>query len=309
MQIIEKLTLKISHYMKSFSPFTFSNAVLLGKEHHNEQEFLDDFLTLAWFTYRSGYPAAESGSYTSDKGWGCMLRSGQMLLANTLLKQHYGREWRITSLTNDNMKEYACIMAKFIDSLTSPYSIQHIALEGKHFDLPVGSWFGPNTISQIINRLCVELTVSVPIDSIVYISEIRSEFQKSGKGTLLLINLLLGIGKINPVYYESIFALFKLNSCMGIAGGRPNSSLYFVGYQDQKIIYLDPHCLQQSLQLLIIGVPLRDELSYTLSDLQSYHCKQVKWMHIGDVDPSMVVGFYFATVQEFDQFLINGKQV
>ena len=54
---------------------------------------------------------------------------------------------------------------------------------------------------------------------------------------------------------------------------------------------------------------LRDEQSYTLEDLRTYHCSQVKWMHISDVDPSMVVGFYFKNLQEFNEFLVDSKPV
>lgn len=70
-------------------------------------DFLDDFESRIWLTYRSGFPlirrsdapnAASSmtftvrlrsqlvdqGGFSSDTGWGCMIRSGQSLLANTL---------------------------------------------------------------------------------------------------------------------------------------------------------------------------------------------------------------------------------
>lgn len=68
--------------------------------------FLDDFESRLWMTYRSGFePIAKStdpkasaalsftmriktladqGGFSSDTGWGCMIRSGQSLLANTL---------------------------------------------------------------------------------------------------------------------------------------------------------------------------------------------------------------------------------
>lgn len=75
--------------------------------------FLDDFEARIWLTYRSGFPAiprsqdpaaasaislkvrfsswADQGGFTSDTGWGCMIRSGQSLLANSLVMLRLGR--------------------------------------------------------------------------------------------------------------------------------------------------------------------------------------------------------------------------
>lgn len=76
--------------------------------------FLDDFEAKIWLTYRTGFPviprsqdpkaqAAMSlpvrirsqfdkpAGFTSDTGWGCMIRSGQSLLANALVMVRLGR--------------------------------------------------------------------------------------------------------------------------------------------------------------------------------------------------------------------------
>jgi cysteine protease ATG4 len=76
--------------------------------------FLEDFEAKLWFTYRSNFPAiaksqdpkalsamslsvrlrsqlVDQGGFTSDTGWGCMIRSGQSLLANALLALRIGR--------------------------------------------------------------------------------------------------------------------------------------------------------------------------------------------------------------------------
>lgn len=75
--------------------------------------FLDDVESKLWLTYRSNFapipksadPKATSamsfstrlkqigtqGGFTSDTGWGCMIRSGQSLLANALVMLRLGR--------------------------------------------------------------------------------------------------------------------------------------------------------------------------------------------------------------------------
>jgi len=74
--------------------------------------FLDDFESRIWMTYRSGFvpiqksqdPRATAAmsfrvrmqnlaqsAFTSDAGFGCMIRSGQCILANALLELRLGR--------------------------------------------------------------------------------------------------------------------------------------------------------------------------------------------------------------------------
>jgi cysteine protease ATG4 len=89
--------------------------------------FLDDFESRIWMTYRTGFeviprstdPRAASalsftmrlktsfgdqtGGFSSDTGWGCMIRSGQSLLANALLIAHLGRGMSSTSFTSSSL--------------------------------------------------------------------------------------------------------------------------------------------------------------------------------------------------------------
>ena len=44
-----------------------------------------------WVTYRSGFPRMEPYGYTDDSGWGCMLRSAQMLMIQALQRHTLGR--------------------------------------------------------------------------------------------------------------------------------------------------------------------------------------------------------------------------
>ena len=58
------------------------------------REFNLDFASKIWMTYRRDMEELTPGGLRSDCGWGCMIRSGQMLVANALTLQRLGRQWR-----------------------------------------------------------------------------------------------------------------------------------------------------------------------------------------------------------------------
>jgi cysteine protease ATG4 len=131
-------------------------------------EFLDDLESRVWMTYRSSFPpiakssdpAAGSGmsfatklrslanqGFSSDTGWGCMIRSGQSLLANTLCTLELGREWR----RGDDAEKERKILGMFADSPEAPFSIHKFVEHGaqacgKH----PGEWFGPSAAARCL---------------------------------------------------------------------------------------------------------------------------------------------------------------
>ena len=60
--------------------------------------FKADWFSRIWVTYRKGFEKVEDDQqiafHDTDVGWGCMFRSGQMMLAQGLLQYHLGRDWR-----------------------------------------------------------------------------------------------------------------------------------------------------------------------------------------------------------------------
>lgn len=132
-------------------------------------EFLDDLQSRIWLTYRSNFPPilkssdpaatsamsfstklrnlANPGSFTSDTGWGCMIRSGQSMLANTFALLQLGRDWRF----GQREQEHKALLALFADAPEAPFSIHKFVEHGaeacgKH----PGEWFGPSATANCI---------------------------------------------------------------------------------------------------------------------------------------------------------------
>jgi cysteine protease ATG4 len=184
-----------------------------------------DFQTRIWMTYRNGFPPVKSHAFQTDSGWGCMLRSGQMLLANCMMYHELGRssldslDWRIASIEQGDWIPYASVVLRFLDSPTAPYSIHNIALQGQQFGKEVGQWFGPVTISQVIKVLVhndsnCTLGVHVSQDGMFFKNEARQEFEKKNEygqkpsGLLILVNIRLGLDHLNPLYQPLIKVLW-----------------------------------------------------------------------------------------------------
>ena len=82
-----------------------------------------------------------------------------------------------------------------------------------------------------------------------------------------------------------------LPQALGVAGGKPSSSLYFIGFQDSNAFYLDPHSLKSALY----------DLQTIISTLD-YHTDLVGYTPISEIDPSMLIGFYLMDLDDFAVF-------
>jgi len=296
-------------------PVTDNPVWLLGQQFSARYDVEDLQLLVSskpWLSYRKDFPTIGSSGLTSDQGWGCMLRCGQMVLAGALLDIKLGKGWRWDKETRNI--QYWEVMARFVDVKSAQYSIHQIALMGESVDKkPVGTWFGPNTVAQVLRKLCLydpnnDLAVHVAMDNTLVLQEVRQTclIQKNDvqiwRPLLLFISLRLGLSEINPLYVEGLKASLELPHTLGVIGGRPNHALYLLGYVEDEVIFLDPHTTQPAVTL--------DSWEENKSQDQiiadsSYHAHRPGRISINQLDPSLSLCFLCKTEQDFDNLCIS----
>lgn len=72
--------------------------------------------------------------------------------------------------------------------------------------------------------------------------------------------------------------------------------------QGDELLYLDPHFSRPALETKHI-----DE--YNEQDLETYHCAIPRKIHISQLDPSMLLGYYCRTQADFDAFCERVSEV
>ncbi|KAI3696291.1 hypothetical protein L1987_79303 [Smallanthus sonchifolius] len=289
--------------------------------------FSEDFSSRILMTYRKGFVSIGDSKYSSDVNWGCMLRSSQMLVAQALLVYRLGRSWR-KPLQQPFDRDYIKILHMFGDSEDSPFSIHNLLKAGESYALAPGSWVGPYAMSrtwETLVRSKIEkdgfqdqsfpMAIYVvsgdedgerggaPVICIEDASRICSEFSRNQvewSPILLLVPLVLGLDKVNPRYLPLLAATFTFPQSLGILGGRPGASTYLVGVQDDKVFYLDPHEVQQAVNIS------KDNLE---ADTSSYHCNVVRQIPLESIDPSLAIGFYCRDKDDFDDFCSRASEL
>eukprot|EP01135_Chromosphaera_perkinsii_P003407 Nk52_evm31s242 gene=Nk52_evmTU31s242 len=323
-----------------------------SKAYGHLKMFKKDYQSKLWFTYRRKVREGISGSkMTSDVGWGCMIRCGQMMVAQGLVMKMLGRHWRTDSnIDNDETFLKYNSLLKLFDDVTcseSPFSIHNICSAGERIaGKRIGEWFGPSSVAIVLSYLVNNVRFSPSslqdpkthhafkamqnfvvynaVDRALYLDEIASlccdgkHFSLSSKATvsmgsqkssssratdlsedpfsplMILLPVRLGVNKMNTAYHDAIKRCFELPYTVGMIGGRPRHAVYFVGYQDNELICLDPHPVS--------NVPTVAEDCALKS---ANHCKYPRKVPLISLDPSVCFGFFCKTKAEFEDFCIR----
>lgn len=299
-------------------------------------QFMADFESRIWMTYRSEFEAiprstnpqatsslslsmrlksqlGDQSPFSSDSGWGCMIRSGQSLLANTIGMIRLGRDWRRGQSPHEERE----IIKLFADHPNAPYSLHSFVRHGASAcgKYP-GEWFGPSATARCIQALANSHESSLRVYSTgdgpdVYEEEFMKIAKPEGEAfhpTLILVGTRLGIDKITPVYWEALIASLQMPQSVGIAGGRPSSSHYFVGAQGSFLFYLDPHHTRPAL-------PYHENPDdYTEEEIASCHTSRLRRIHVREMDPSMLIGFLIRSEDDWQNWKrcvkhVQGKSI
>ncbi|XP_020848750.1 cysteine protease ATG4C isoform X2 [Phascolarctos cinereus] len=318
----------------------------------NVEEFRRDFISRIWLTYREEFPQIEGSALTTDCGWGCTLRTGQMLLAQGLVLHFLGRAWTwpdaldietsdSESWTSHTVKKLTAsfeaslvgergppsilketrrrsfevegrneichrkIISWFGDSPLACFGLHQLIEYGKKSGKAAGDWYGPAVVAHILRKAVEEarqpdlqgITIYVAQDCTVYKADVidkqcisTGSENAEDKAVIILVPVRLGGERTNTDYLEFVKGILSLEYCVGIIGGKPKQSYYFAGFQDDSLIYMDPHYCQSFVDVSIKDFPL-----------ESFHCPSPKKMSFRKMDPSCTVGFYCRNIQDFER--------
>ena len=124
--------------------------------------------------------------------------------------------------------------------------------------------------------------------------EIREQIDK-GNGVMVTIPVRLGLESVQPEYLPCIKEMFQFESNCGIAGGQLHKAYYFVGIinpqgEDSKIIYLDPHLVQDAVpgqratswirSLCKTDAARGDHWLSPQTLFSQYHCSEIRTVNI-----------------------------
>nr|CDJ26741.1 cysteine peptidase 3 family C54 protein [Tityus serrulatus] len=191
--------MKYGWTVKVKTNFSYDSPIwLLGKCYHKKLQgqesdftarntsmelFKQDFSSRIWFTYRREFPTLAGSNLTTDCGWGCMLRSGQMLLAQALICHFLGREWKWnTPQTPMNEVYHRMIIKWFADHpcSSSPFSVHKLVSLGENSGKKAGEWYGPASVAYILKQAVENAAKEIPLlDSIcIYVAQDCTIYQQ-----------------------------------------------------------------------------------------------------------------------------------
>lgn len=147
------------------------------------------------------------------------------------------------------------------------------------------------------------LSIHIAMDNLIVLDDVLDSCAGSDKPLLLMVPLRLGITEINPIYIDTLKAMFEISGCVGMIGGRPNQALFFIGYVGDEALFLDPHTTQNTGS---VGDKLDEE---EIEMDNTYHQKYAMRINFQQIDPSLAIGFLARDRNDFDKLCDRFRRV
>mmetsp|Transcript_38066 Transcript_38066/g.60209 ORF Transcript_38066/g.60209 Transcript_38066/m.60209 type:complete len:253 (+) Transcript_38066:34-792(+) len=178
-----------------------------------------------------------------------------------------------------------------------------------------GEWIAPSEALQVLSIALQEhphryhspLFPYMVRDGLMFANEVVEMSVEYGRGkfcpTMVSVPVRLGLDQLNDVYTEALKRVFKLPQHVGIIGGQPRSSFFFIGTQDNNLFYLDPHTVQ--LAPTLSPDSTNEDRKLEENDMKTFYPNRVGTIAIPAIDPSMALCFYCPTLDSFHELVAS----
>lgn len=264
---------------------------ILNEVANNVDELDSKLSRFMLFTYREGFEPLPRSSVTSDKGWGCLARTCQMMLAHMLLAH----------MPND----FDLLHFRDIDSASAPFSLHNMVrgLLNHNHTFESGFWSpsqGCEALRYIITSAVNRRVIRTPVSVVVAVSgsvsakDVKFRLEECG-AVFLLIPIRTGMKRqINQQAFMAMDHMLQSRLSCGVVGGVPRRSYYIVGTSGQRVLYLDPHVETRPAFVNLDTIAAGDGFIERSTTLPA-----VSWERI---DSSLLFGFFIKSLSEWTEF-------
>ena len=292
------------------------NIIIYDKLYNNFniKQFKNFFV---YMSYRNGlfntkFLPGNKNNYTSDCGWGCMLRCCQMMLSRAFIKLNddekkfnfneiiflfYDKFIDINNMhINKNIFEiYKEILKRKsnVSEIIAPYSIYVLTLLGNcpnvftsdhnmirtiikinktlfNEKIIIMHFNGTVNKKKLIENFCEKVDKEKILNDNNEYIEYNNEKYNFIKSGIIFISLRLGLQKIESNFIDMIPKLFiNLHNNIGFVSGKKKRAFYFVGINEKKLIFAEPH-FNQNLETDEKNFP-----TYSFNDLYLINVKEL----------------------------------
>ncbi|ELP84849.1 hypothetical protein EIN_284050 [Entamoeba invadens IP1] len=239
----------------------------------------DEIINLFYFVYRNNFQPLPNTTLTSDSGWGCTIRSTQMLVANAIGKL-FTNDFDTGEVTDKMVIKF------FLDffSVECPFSIHNLFLTKAILqgNINGNSFLPPSAVAAAfveINKKLANPKFGMEILTTTF------TFRVYTQPTIVLIPI-----SIPDSFNDKIAVIFSFYLFSGMVGGSGRKAFYFFGIHHDQLLFLDPHTVRNTV------------INSCSFDPQEYHpiIGDVKALSYSLLDRSAVLAFVVTSQRELD---------